>query len=179
VLLPLSRLGADATFEKFDITLNYFQTLVDHLAVSLSAHAQTSFNAPLLRSEQIGIANTTGVSAFDAGTIVGDQGYVVRGELQSPWTLPLQNASIFGNAIGVVAAPYLFGAYGEVTLKDPTILEAADIRATSYGAGLRFGGAATGTLSNGSLSLEYGHARRSDTVAAVGDRFTVVAAFRF
>jgi hemolysin activation/secretion protein len=37
-----------------------------------------------LRSEQIGIANTTGLSAFDAGTIVGDQGYVIRGELQSP-----------------------------------------------------------------------------------------------
>jgi hemolysin activation/secretion protein len=179
VLLPLSRQGADATFQKFDITLAYNQALVDHLVLSIAARAQTSFNSPLLRSEQIGIANTTGVSAFDAGTIVGDQGYVVRGELQSPWTLPLQNASIFGNAIGVVAAPYLFGAYGEVTLKDPTILEAADIRATSYGAGLRFGGAAAGTLSNGSLSLEYGHARRSDTVAAVGDRFTVVAAFRF
>jgi hemolysin activation/secretion protein len=177
-LLPLSRQGADATFQKFDIVLNYNQSVVDHLAVSLSARAQTSFNAPLLHSEQIGIANTTGLSAFDAGTIVGDQGYVVRGELQSPWSLPVQNP-IFGQSIGIVAAPYIFGAYGEVSLEDPTALEAPRIHAASYGAGLRFGGAATGTLSNGSLSLEYGHATRSDGVAAAGDRFTVVSAFRF
>jgi hemolysin activation/secretion protein len=178
VLLPLSRLGADATFQKFDAVLGYNQSIVEHLVVSVSARAQYSFNAPLLRSEQIGIANTTGLSAFDAGSIVGDQGYVVRGELQSPWTLPIQNAAIFGNAIGVVASPYVFGAYGEVSLKDPTALEAARIRASSYGGGLRLGGAAAGTLANGTLSLEYGHAERSDGIPA-GERFSVVSAFRF
>ena len=177
-LLPLSRQGADATFEKFDIVLGYNQTLLDHLVLNLAARGQYSFNEPMMHSEQIGIANTTGLSTFDAGSINGDQGYVVRGELQSPWTLPLQNASLFGSALGVVAAPYLFGAYGEVSLQQPTALEAARIRAASYGGGLRLGGAAAGTLSNGSLSLEYGRAQRSDNVAA-GDRFTVVSAFRF
>lgn len=176
-LLPLSRQGADATFQKFDIALGYSQTLHDHLALSLSARAQTSFNAPLLRSEQIGIANTSGLSAFDAGSIVGDQGYVVRGELSSPWSLPTQIAW-FGPAVGIVASPYIFGAYGEVDLKNPTVLEAASIRAASYGGGLRLGGGATGTLSNGSLTLEYGRAERSDGVAA-SDRFTIVSAFRF
>ncbi len=177
-VLPLSRQGADASFQKFDITLNYNQALVDHLAVSVSARAQTSFNAPLAHSEQIGIANTTGLSTFDAGTIVGDEGYVVRGELQSPWGLPLQNAAIFGSPLGVVAAPYIFGAYGEVVLEDPTNLEVPRVHASSYGGGLRLGGAAAGTLSNGSLSLEYGHASRSDGVPA-GDRITLVSAFRF
>jgi hemolysin activation/secretion protein len=177
-LLPLSRQGADAAFQKLDVMLNYNQAIVDHLAINVSARAQTSFNAPLLRSEQIGIANTTGLSAFDAGTIVGDAGYVVRGELQSPWALPLQNAVILGSPLGMVAAPYIFAAYGEVSLKDPTALEALRIHASSYGGGLRLGGAAVGTLSNGSLSLEYGHATRSDGVRA-GDRFTIVSAFRF
>ena len=177
-ILPLSRQGADASFQKFDILLNYNQAIVEHLAINISARAQTSFNAPLLRSEQIGIANTSGLSAFDAGTVVGDQGYVVRGELQSPWVLPLQNVAIFGSPLGVVAAPYLFAAYGEVSLKDPTALEASRISASSYGGGLRLGGAAVGTLSGGSLSLEYGHASRSDGVRA-GDRFTIVSAFRF
>jgi hemolysin activation/secretion protein len=172
-ILPLSRQGADATFQKFDISLGYAQTLVDHLAINLSARAQASFGQPLLRSEQIGIANTSGLSAFDAGTIVGDEGYVMRGELSSPWGLPLQNSTI-----GVVASPYVFGAYGEVFLKDPTALESASIRATSWGGGLRLGGAAPGTLSNGSLSLEYGHATRSDGVPE-GNRLTVVSAFRF
>lgn len=175
-ILPLSRQGADASFQKFDIALGYNQTLLDHLAVSLSGRAQYSYNAPLLRSEQIGIANTSGLSAFDAGSVVGDQGYVVRGELQSPWSLPY--TAMFGESIGVVAAPYIFGAYGEVSLQQPTALEAARIRAVSYGGGLRVGGGAVGTLSNGSLSLEYGRAERSDNVPA-SNRLTVVSAFRF
>lgn len=184
-MLPLSRMGADASFQKFDIALNYNHALLDHFAVSVSARAQTSFNAPLLRSEQIGIANTTGLSAFDAGTIVGDQGYVVRGELQSPWVLPLQNAVIFGSPLGVVAAPYIFAAYGEVALEDPTAQEAPRIHASSYGGGIRLGGAAVGALSNGSLALEYGHATSSAgvpggiPVVPGGDRFTIVSAFRF
>jgi hemolysin activation/secretion protein len=177
-ILPLSRQGADASFQKFDIALNYNQTIIDHLAINISARAQTSFNAPLLRSEQIGIANTTGLSTFDAGTIVGDEGYVVRGELQSPWVVPLQNAVIFGSPVGVVAAPYIFGAYGNVFLRNPTALEAPCIHASSYGAGLRLGGGATGTLSGGSLSLEYGHATRSGD-APESHRFTIVSAFRF
>ena len=177
-LLPLSRQGADASFQKLDATLNYNQTLLEHLAVGVSARAQYSFDAPLLRSEQIGIANTTGLSAFDAGSIVGDQGYVARGELQSPWILPLRNASIFRSPLGVVAVPYIFGAYGEVSLKDPTVFEAANIRARSFGGGLRLGGAAAGTLSNGSLTLEYGRATRSDVIPS-SNRFTAVAAVRF
>lgn len=179
-LLPLSRQGADATFQKFDVTLAYNQALVEHLALSLTARAQTSFNRPLLRSEQIGIANPSGLSAFDAGSVVGDQGFVMRGEFQSPWALPLQSMPFASNSpsIGVVASPYLFASYGEVSLQDPTVLEAPYVRATSFGGGLRLGGAAAGTLSNGSLSLEYGYARRSDAVPA-GHRFTVVSAFRF
>ena len=65
-----------------------------------------------------------------------------------------------------------------MVLEDPTALEVPRVRASSYGGGLRLGGAAAGTLSNGSLSLEYGHASRSDGVPA-GDRFTLVTAFRF
>jgi len=172
-LLPLSRQGADATFQKVEVSLGYAQTLIDHLAINLTARAQTSFGKPLLHSEQIGIANMAGLSTFDAGSIVGDQGYVTRGELSSPWSLPLP-----GTSIGVVAAPYVFGAYGEVDLQDPTALEAAHIVATSYGGGLRIGGAVPGTLSNGALTLEYGRATRSDGLPA-GNRFTVVTAFRF
>ena len=172
-ILPLSRQGADASFQKFDVTLSYAQALLEHLAVNVAARAQTSFGQPLLRSEQIGIANTSGLSAFDAGTVVGDEGYVVRTEFSSPWSVPLPTATL-----GVVAAPYLFGAYGEVSLNDPTALERASVRAASWGGGLHLGGSAAGALSNGSLSLEYGHATRSDGVAA-GDRFTMVSAFRF
>jgi hemolysin activation/secretion protein len=171
-LLPLSRQGADADFTKLDVSLGYLQPVVEHLTLSVSARAQTSFNKPLLRSEQIGIANTSGVSAFDAGTVIGDAGYVVRGEVQSPWALP---SALPG--IGAVITPYLFGAYGEVRLYQPTALEAGSVRATSYGGGLRIGGAKVGTLANATLALEYGRANRSD--GGSSDRVTVVSAFRF
>ena len=118
-LLPLSRQGADAAFQKVDVAVGYSHLLLDHLAVQFTARAQTSFGQALARSEQIGIANTSGLSGFDAGSIVGDQGYVTRAELSSPWTLPLPTT-----AMRVVAAPYVFGAYGAVTLEKPTILEA-------------------------------------------------------
>lgn len=177
-ILPLSRQGADASFQKFDILLNYSQPLIEHLTVQVSARAQTSFNGPLLRSEQMGIANTTGLSAFDSGTIVGDEGYVVRGELQSPWVLPMHGTTLFGSPLGVVAAPYVFAAYGDVSLQGPTALEAPRIRASSFGAGLRLGGGASGTLTGGSVSLEYGHAARGDGVPN-SNRFTIVSAFRF
>jgi hemolysin activation/secretion protein len=171
-LLPLSRQGADATFSKLDVSLGYIQPVIEHLTLSLSARAQTSFEKPLLRSEQIGIANTSGVSAFDAGSVIGDAGYVVRGEVQSPWALPSPIAGI-----GAVATPYLFGAYGEVKLYQPTALEAAQVAATSYGGGIRLGGAQTGTLAQATLAVEYGRAHRSD--GGGSDRVTVVSAFRF
>jgi hemolysin activation/secretion protein len=172
-LLPLSRQGADATFQKLEATLGYSQTLHEHLTVNFAARAQTSFGQPLLRSEQIGIANTTAISALDAGSVVGDQGYVVRGELASPWVVPLSDMPF-----GLVAAPYVYAAYGRVELLQPTALEASEISATSYGGGLRLGGNVPGQLSNGSLTLEYGRATRSDGVDAT-DRVTVTTAFRF
>lgn len=171
-LLPLSRQGADADFTKLDVALGYIQPLVEHLTLSVTARAQTSFDKPLLRSEQIGIANTSGVSAFDAGSVIGDAGYVVRGELQSPWALPSMLPGI-----GAVITPYLFGAYGEVRLYQPTALEAGSVRATSYGGGIRLGGAKAGTLAQATLALEYGRANRSD--GGSSDRVTVVSAFRF
>jgi hemolysin activation/secretion protein len=171
-LLPLSRQGADADFSKLDLALGYLQPMVEHLTLSVTARAQTSFDKPLLRSEQIGIANTSGVSAFDAGSVIGDAGYVVRGEVQSPWALPTTIAGL-----GAVVAPYLFGAYGEVRLYQPTALEAGSVRATSYGGGIRIGGAKAGTLANATLALEYGRAQRSD--GGSSDRVTVVSAFRF
>jgi hemolysin activation/secretion protein len=172
-LLPLSRQGADASFHKVEVTLGYARSLLEHLSIHLTTRGQTSFGRALLRSEQIGIANTAGLSTFDAGTIVGDWGHVSRGELSSPWNLPLPNS-----AVDVVAAPYLFAAYGRVALAQPTFVEAAHIGAVSYGGGVRFGGTVPGTLVNGTLTLEYGRATRSDAVPTA-DRFTIISAARF
>lgn len=172
VLLPLSRQGADASFQKLDGSLNYYQSFMEHLAVNLAARGQTSFGQALLASERYGIADTAGVSAFDTGTIIGDSGYMARGELISPWTLPIQNAPF-----GAVAMPYVFGAYGEVRQVNPTSLEAPVTRASAYGGGVRFGGAVPGTLSNGTLQIEYAHGESN--VVTSNHRVIVTSAFRF
>ncbi|MEW6645206.1 MAG: ShlB/FhaC/HecB family hemolysin secretion/activation protein [Pseudomonadota bacterium] len=171
-LLPLSRQGADASFQKLDGSLNYSQSFMEHLAVSVALRGQTSFGEPLLASERFGIADGGGLSAFDTGSIIGDSGFLTRGELISPWTLPIQNAPF-----GAVAMPYIFGAYGEVRQVKPTALEVPVTRASAYGGGVRFGGAVPGTLSNGTLQIEYAH---GESNAVTGNhRVIITSAFRF
>ncbi|MFC0012061.1 ShlB/FhaC/HecB family hemolysin secretion/activation protein [Devosia nitrariae] len=167
--LPLSRQGADATFQKLELELGYYQTLAPHLAVSVSGKAQTSFGDPLLRSEQIGIASLDELSTFDAGSLTGDSGWVVRAEASAPF-------DISTGAINLVASPYVFGAIGNVYLEQPTVLEEAEINASSLGLGVRFG-ASDGKDISSTLTLEYGRAFRDDRPD--DDRFTLVGSMRF
>src|SRR5690606_29383935 len=83
--LPLSRQGADAEFAKLELAASYSRPVADNLVVSVYGRGQTSFGEPLLRSEQIGIASFRELSTFDAGSIGGDSGWVLRGDVLSPW----------------------------------------------------------------------------------------------
>jgi hemolysin activation/secretion protein len=103
----------------------------------------------------------------------GDSGVVGRAELAAPYALP----AMFGS-VGIVASPYVFGAVGQVFLADPTALERAEITAGSYGVGLRLGGGAAGTLSNGQMTLEFARQARDDGVKP-DNRFTLVTSLKF
>jgi hemolysin activation/secretion protein len=176
-ILPLSRQFADASFDKIDASLAYAQTLVDHLAMNLNARAQTSFGQALVQSEQIGIAGPTGLSSFNLGTLQGDSGVSLRGELASPWSLPT-----FADKFMVAASPYIFGAVGEVMLQRPTAIEASRLRAASYGLGLRLNGAEQGGFANASLGFEWGRQAESGGSAGSsrqrGDRFMLSAVLK-
>ncbi len=170
-LLPLSRQGADADFQKLEVQASYSQPLATHLGLDLYARAQTSFGKPLLQSEQIGLVGANGLSSFDAGALQGDSGYVVRGEVSSPWYVPF--------AGGIVSlSPYVFGAVGQVHLEMPTALETADIVGASYGLGLKVGTALAGDATNASLTLEWGRQHRDDHVP-ISDRFSLSGAIQF
>ncbi|TGE00512.1 ShlB/FhaC/HecB family hemolysin secretion/activation protein [Methylobacterium nonmethylotrophicum] len=190
---PLSRLGARPEFQKLEATLSVTQPVAEHLTLDLRARGQTSFNQALPRSEQIGLANLTGLSSFDAGLFQGDEGYVVRGEVQLPFVLPVSLPfRLFewpgqlgtGLASGeetlgaVMASPYGFGAFGMVRLQRPTALERAMVRGASYGVGIRFGASPQASFTNVSASVEYGRSERSDRLPA-DDRITFSVALQF
>ncbi|MDP9588551.1 UNVERIFIED_ORG: hemolysin activation/secretion protein [Shinella zoogloeoides] len=190
---PLSRQGADAGFQKLELNLGYRQALAEHLALDVKARAQTSFGQPMLNSEQIGLATTAGLSTYGSGRMQGDDGFVVRAEMQFPFvasfTLPfalsefppqqgtgLPSADATSGA--VVISPYLFGAYGGVALHDPTALEQSWTRGAAYGLGLRLGSSAQASFTSTSLTLEYGRTERFGS-GQDDNRFSLTANVQF
>ncbi len=170
--LPLSRQGVQANFKKLETSLSYSRDLAAHVSTSISARGQFSFGHAMARGEEFGIADADGLSAFDAGSLQGDSGYVVRAEVASPWALPLKSGSA-----AVLISPYGFGATGKVYEADPTALEAKAISGGSYGVGLRLGGGVAGSPSATSINIEV--ARESGGDVRDATRVRLSASFRF
>lgn len=149
---PLSRAGTDADFQKLTIDAGIDQPLAPHLALSANGRAQTAFGQVMANAEQIGIASADGLSPLYSGTLQGDSGYVLRGEILAPFDL---------DARGLFArlAPYIFAAHGEVHLERPTVVERSNTGATAYGFGLRVNGQTAGGSAGVSATLEYGRAK--------------------
>ena len=135
--LPLSRQGADAVFTKLAGNVAVTQSLPNSLFVVLAGFGQMSFNKPLLTSEQFGLVGTRMLSGYDAGSFLGDSGWVTRVEFGRAFALPKTSA---------VLTPYLFGATGESILEQPTTLEQGSVHASNIGAGIRFNVAGTKLL---------------------------------
>jgi hemolysin activation/secretion protein len=130
-LLPLSRQGADAVFDKIDGHIQIDQSLPENFIVSFSAAGQDSFGHAMLASEQYDIDGARLLSGFTAGSLPGDTAWVVRGELGRAFSVPVFSAT-------ATITPYIFAAYGERILEDPTALEVGTVRAQNYGVGSRF-----------------------------------------
>jgi hemolysin activation/secretion protein len=130
-LLPLSRQGADATFDKIDGHLEIDQALPQDFFVNVYASGQDSFRRALLTSEQFSIDGARMLSGFTAGALPGDTAWVTRGEFGRSFT----TQSSYGS---LILMPYVFAATGERILEDPTALEIGDVHATNYGVGLRY-----------------------------------------
>lgn len=126
-LLPLSRAGADAVFSKMDGRLEITQAIPYDFFVSLAAFGQTSFNVPMLTSQQFDITGTKMLSGFTAGALAGDTSWAVRAELGRPFA-----------AFNVGVTPYLFAATGERKYENPSVLEIGSLHADNYGLGTRF-----------------------------------------
>lgn len=169
-LYPLSRAGSSPDFQKLELSLNYGKRLFEHADLALYARAQTSFNQALPQAEQIGFASFQELSTFNAGALGGDSGWVVRGELSSPWDVKVQD-------LQWRIAPYAFAATAGLSLSKPTAVEQSTTRASSIGLGLRVL-SAVDVFSQASLTIEFGRAYRDDG-GPDANRFTVVGAVRF
>ncbi|MFC6640067.1 filamentous hemagglutinin N-terminal domain-containing protein [Sulfitobacter sediminilitoris] len=145
---PLSRQGADAEFTKLIVSGRLRQKINENFNFSLSGRAQTSFGDPLLTGEQFGIAGGQELSAFDAGTIKGDSGFVARAEVSAP------RQANFGKT-PLLISPYIFAAYGDVSLEQPTAQETADLSATSYGIGVEFNTLSKSNFRSATVRIEY------------------------
>lgn len=171
-ILPLSRLGADAQFQKLDASVSFSQPLPQDFVFGFYARGQTSFGHALSRSEQIAPASFQELSTFDAGSLGGDSGWLVRSELARPFGVSVEGLP------GSVS-PYIFGATGQLFLAQPTVLEVAALRVSSLGIGLRLAtllDPVNATEAN--LTLEFGRRFRSDALPD-GNRFTVLGSIRF
>lgn len=129
-LLPLSRAGADAVFTKVDGRFDINQSLPADFFLWLGFNAQTSFNKPLLTSEQFSIVGSRMLSGFNSGSFAGDRGWATRAEFGRAFSLALPSAP-------TVLTPYLFAATGERILEQPSALEVASVHAANLGGGFR------------------------------------------
>ena len=162
-LLPLSRLGADAVFDKIDGHLEIDQALPQDFFVNFYASGQDSFRRALLTSEQFSIDGSRMLSGFTAGALPGDTAWVTRGEFGRSFSMQ----SPYG---GLILMPYVFAATGERILEDPTALEIGDVHATNYGFGLRYNLLPPSpNLPVASGFVEASH-RTTNLTAASGDR---------
>ncbi|MGA7966381.1 MAG: ShlB/FhaC/HecB family hemolysin secretion/activation protein [Gammaproteobacteria bacterium] len=150
---PLSRTGADAVFTKLSGHLSVTQSLPKGLFVTLGGYGQTSFNKPLLTSEQYDIVGAQMLSGYDAGSLAGDTAWATRAELGHDFAIPKTTA---------VLTPYLFAATGERILEQPTTLELGSLHASNLGAGVRLHIAGTKLLPPDFYGFVEGSKQHSD-----------------
>jgi hemolysin activation/secretion protein len=168
---PLSRQGADAEFTKLEVSGRLRRKLSERFSLSLSGRAQSSFGDPLITGEQFGIAGPQELSAFDAGTIKGDNGWVVRAEVSAPRQITLADRA-------VLMSPYVFAAVGNVRRERPTATEARSVSANAYGIGIEFNSLAQSRFTSATLRIEYGRGNRDDALPD-NNRFSIQGSIRF
>jgi hemolysin activation/secretion protein len=169
--VPLTRAGADADFQKLEAVASYYRPVAEHVSFSLLARGQTSFGQPLAQSEQIGIASFQELSTFDAGTIGGDSGWIVRGNLLSPWPVETGRAPL-------LVTPYAFAATGRVYLYEASVLEDDSLSASSLGVGVELTSLLDPDFSQAAVTFEFGRAYQSGS-GPDDNRATLVASYQF
>jgi hemolysin activation/secretion protein len=169
--LPLSRLGASPNFTSAAIEASLQYPLPASLVLAVTGRAQTSFDSPLMLSEQFALDGLAALSAFADGTFSVDQGATLRAELRRPLVLPVAGQS-------VILTPYLFGAGGWGEFIMPTAVEHRDLGAGAAGFGLRTDAGIAG-VAGGTLAVEFARKFSDVTAVPAGYRANLSLILRF
>jgi hemolysin activation/secretion protein len=167
--LPLSRDGARPSFAKLELSGRTVRPLGERLVLAVSGRAQTAFGRPLVKSEQMGIANASELSGFAIGTESGDSGIVLRGELRAP----LQSEDL-----RALVTPYSFAASGILWLHQPTALEQGRRRLSSIGVGVEVLPLLDSRFTSATVRVEAARGIRHGG-GPNDNRFTLVGTVRF
>ena len=164
------RAGADATFTKL-VVAGFYARPLGAVDLRVSGRAQLSFGDALVTSEQFSITGSQEISAFDAGGLRGDEGWVLRGEVAR--TL---ETAVAGRPL--LVAPYAFAALGEVTRESPSAVESRRTGAAAYGIGLDITARTGSRFDAATLRVEYGIGERDDD-GADDKKLSVFGTYRF
>lgn len=127
ILVPLSRFGADASFDKVHLDLRAQTTATDSpLSARIHGRAQSSLGKAMLRSEQFALTSTDLISGPPSGALVGDAGIAGRFEL-----------AVFDFAGKSYLEQYAFMAAGISHLEQPTAMERGRTDIQAAGTGVR------------------------------------------
>jgi len=140
---PASRQGASADFTRAHVSVRLWKAITPRLTLALTARGQTSFGAPLFRSEQGTLEGVDALSAYIGGITSADSNVTLRGEVsREPWS--------FG---AIRVSPYVFAGAGTGWIERPTAVEQRRYTLYNPGLGLR------GALAGGQIgvTIEYGH----------------------
>ncbi|MEM0937155.1 MAG: ShlB/FhaC/HecB family hemolysin secretion/activation protein [Pseudomonadota bacterium] len=168
---PLSREGTDADFTKFQVTGRYRAPIADSFLLTVNGRMQTSFGDPLAIAEQMGLASARELSPLDAGTLTGDSGWVLRGEIARPFTMSASDRPL-------TLSPYAFAATGAVFREEPSEDEEDETSASAFGIGLDVFYEIEPRFSSTSIRIEYGRGTRNDDVDDT-DSLSIAANYRF
>ncbi len=128
---PLSRAGADDVYSILALNGALVQPLGGAVTFRLDARGQVALDGPLVNSERFTLGGAQALSALNSGALAGDNGWMVRAELQyGPAELP-------GLPGSMSVQPYVFVSGGQVFNIEPSVLEPGSLGAVNVGAGLR------------------------------------------
>lgn len=167
--VPLSRQGASPNFTTLKANWSVRHALNDMLTLRAVGAGQLSFRRPLLSSEQISLEGANGLAGMPPGSLLADDGAVVRLEAIHPLT--------WANLDPLRLEPYAFVARGWGRIHQPTAVQLGATEAAAVGVGVH--AALPDQAMTLSVEVAHSHAKVRNPNDAARNRASLALAIQF